>query len=141
MATFVTWNTGGLRKHSPNSERKGIFLKRKIMEELRGATIIALQETHLRDDQDINQEVLDLNTIYNFYHSFSHEGDKFSGVSLLVTEDYEVRSYHEMIQGRILVVKATKKASNKGCNIVVVYGFHSGFDMEDRQNFIEVLRG
>ena len=140
MASYVSWNCGGLRKKAVNSTKKGEFLKRKVLEELKGTTVVALQETHFQNDQDICQEIEDLKSIYNFYHSFANENDKFAGVSLLLTDDYEVRQISETMKGRILVVETIKKAQGEVINFVVVYGYHKGVNTDDRLGFLQILR-
>jgi hypothetical protein len=37
--------------------------------------VVALQETHLRDEKDLCQEMKDLGNIYNFYHSYGSDED------------------------------------------------------------------
>ena len=118
---------------------KGAFLKRKIFEDFSNVTIVSLQETHFRGENDMSQEFDDLGTVYQIRNSFSHDNDNFSGMSILLASGFEILNSIEWWRGRLLAVEAVEKSTGQKMNFVAFYGFHSGVNLEDRISLLDCI--
>ena len=123
----VTWNAGGLHRGSGVGGQRGDWLLREWGEDgcLR---VMAIQETHCKDDGDLCDSVRDLSARLNVIHSPAVDGDAFAGVMLVLARDWEVIESVVGVPGRVLSVRVKCGVTEECLNFVAVYGKAGGAD-------------
>jgi exonuclease III len=101
--------------------------------------VVSLQETHLRGKGDLSQEIEDLSMLYQMTNSFSHNDDRFSGVSILLASCYEIVLTKEWQKGCLLSVEAIEKTTGEKSNFVTIYCPHSGVNINKRLAFMRTI--
>ena len=123
----VTWNAGGLHRGGGNGRQRGDWLLREWDED-RSLRVMAIQETHCKDDGDLCDGVRDMRARLNVFHSPAVEGDAFAGVMLVLTRDWGVIDSVVGVPGRVLSVRVKCCVTEECLNFVVVYGKTGGGD-------------
>ena len=123
----VTWNPGGLNRGGGNGRQRGDWLL-KEWDEDRSLRVMAIQETHCKDDGDLCDGVRDMRARLNVFHSPAVEGDAFAGVMLVLTRDWGVIDSVVGVPGRVLSVRVKCCVTEECLNFVVVYGKTGGGD-------------
>ena len=124
---LVTWNSGGLNRRRDAGNRRGDFLLRMWGEDT-SLGVMAIQETHCRNDGELCQGVIDMKARLNVFHSPAVDGDVRAGVLLVLTHDWEVVESVVGVPGRVLSVRVKSGVFGDCVNFVVVYGKSGGAD-------------
>ena len=103
MVRFLSFNAGGLRRGNDGAQRKGSWLLHQL-ETGADIGVLALQETHCRDDGDFCQTVLDMRLRYGWVHSGPVDGDAYAGIGLVVSREYRILASEVLRGGRVLAV-------------------------------------
>ena len=118
---FLTYNPGGLGG-GPRARRKGSW----ILSYLQGGSDIgalALQETHCSDIEQLCQPMQDMRLSHHVLHSGFADGDRFAGVCLVVSREFEVVSERVLCVGRLVVVRVRSVVFLNEIDLVVIYGY------------------
>ena len=124
----VTWNAGGLnRVNGVAGSQRGDWLLRQWTED-RSLGVMAIQETHCKNDGDLCDGVRDLRARLTVIHSPAVDGDAWAGVMLVLTHDWEVIESVIGVPGRVMSVRVKCRLTGECLNFVVVYGKTGGGD-------------
>ena len=123
----VSWNAGGLHGRGDAARRRGAFLL-SLWDEGGRLGVMAIQETHCRNDGELCQSVVDMKARLNVIHSPAVNGDVRAGVMLVLTHDWEVLESVVGVPGRVLSVRVRGRVFGDLVNFVVVYGKSGGSD-------------
>ena len=131
----VTWNAGGLHRGGRGGNQRGDWLLQQWGED-GSLRVMAIQETHCKNDGDLCGSVGDLRARLHVFHSPAVVGDAFAGVMLVLTRDWEVIESVVGVPGRVLSVRVKCSVTEECVNFVVVYGKQSlsiwGFWPQDK---------
>ena len=127
MVRFLSFNAGGLRRGNDGAQRRGSWLLHQL-EVGADIGVLALQETHCRDEGDFCQAVLDMRLRYGWVHSGPRDGDTHAGVGLLVSREYRIVTSEVLRVGRVLAVTLESVLFGYGVRVVVVYGYAGRYE-------------
>ena len=113
----LLWNSAGLRAGTGSTAAKFSFLDKQYPNA--NFAIMALVETHHKDEFDYSQDLGQYQQTHQIFHS-PVRNETHSGVILIVRKDFEFVSQSDAIPGRLLNVKVKKMNTN--LSISVFYG-------------------
>ncbi len=84
--------------------------------------ILALIETHHRDEDDFPEEIKFHQKTHHLTHSPASEGDTHGGIIVIVANYFDVTDTNIVIPGRLINMKLCNKNDNSNINLSVFYG-------------------
>ena len=97
-------------------------------------------ESHITSELNINSSFKDIAIKYIVIHSFAQSDDSYAGISLVVSNAYEMINKTELCPGRLLTVQCEYKITGEIINIVGFYGFHSAKLGHNRKELIRKFK-
>ena len=109
MENILHWNVRGLKVLS-NSYSKVKKCVSKL-ENVRQTFVFNIQETHLRNDEEIPAKFKDYSHLYHIISAHATEEDKGAGILLFINKTEEILGSETLYPGRLLC--KNKKYFNK----------------------------
>ena len=117
MAGPIHWNIRGLKVTNFEKVKKCCAMLERVHEIL----FLNIQETHLNDDTQIPNKLLNFSHLYSIISSHAEDNDKGAGILLFVNKTEEVIEKKVLFPGRLLFVKIKNKSSGQERNIFSFY--------------------
>ena len=119
MATLnsVVWNCGGLT-NTDSSSRKAIFFEKNLGTNF---DLAVLLETHHKDSTTLPEEILRYKSTHQIIHTPAKNDEPYSGIVLLIANQYKVNCLKEILQGRIFNFKIEHRSNRTKFNVTAVY--------------------
>ena len=119
MENILHWNVRGLKVLS-NSYSKVKKCVSKL-ENVRQTFVFNIQETHLRNDEEIPAKFKDYSHLYHIISAHATEEDKGAGILLFINKTEEILGSETLYPGRLLYVKTKNISTNETRNIFSIY--------------------
>ena len=117
-AKVICWNSSGIKADSSRTPEKLAFLDSQYPNA--NFAILALVETHHRNEGDIPEELKEYKTSHHLIHTPTH-AESYGGLIVFITKDFEILSKKVVIPGRLLNITICREKENK-LNLSVFYG-------------------
>ena len=132
------WNCGGLRASTALSRSKIMSFEKEFKTDF---DIFFFVETHHRDESEIPKEHLRYGKTHHIMHTTVAENDTHTGITGLISKDFDITGTKHLCQGRMLNIKAYHKADQAKYNVTAVYLETSNhITKEKMQNTVHKLR-
>ena len=130
IGDIIHWNIRGIKdKHNVNYAKK-VDIISQILYGPKIFQILNLQETHICSDINIPNAWLHYNSKYILVPSHASLNDRFGGIVVFLSKNFEILETHQIIPGRVLHIRAKNSLSSITLNIFSIYGKASGSLLE-----------
>ena len=116
---IMSWNSGGLNGKRDWGKKRGDHLL-SLWDKDRRLGVMAIQETHCRNDEELCQSVIDMKARLHVIHNPAAQDDARAGVLLVLTQDWDIIETVNGVPGRVLAVRAKSRVFGESMNFVVV---------------------
>ena len=115
---ILSWNSNGLKRGGVSSQAKANWLL-NYLDTHSDFGLLAIQETHCQDGDQMAQAIYDMELKYTVIHSPAIDGDEYAGIMLVISKEFVVEEEQRVIEGRpcpvfslnISTLRETKKAT------------------------------
>ena len=126
MATlkFISWNCQGLRLGRPQTFQKMYFLETQYPRHQ--FDVLALLETHHASEADFPPLLQEYNVNHHIIHTPAPSSDPFSGIVVILNDQFTVLSSDTLLPGRIVTIHFKHHVTEESYLLTVYYGVQAG---------------
>ena len=114
----ICWNSAGIRAGSKSTPEKLAFLDSQFPNA--NFAILALVETHHKNEEDIPGELLQYKSSHHLIHSPTH-AETHGGLILFINKSIDIINEREVIPGRLINITISREKDEE-INLSVFYG-------------------
>ena len=116
----VCWNSAGIRASATSTPSKIAFFDNEYPNG--NFAIAAFTETHHKGIDDLPEKFREYSVTHHLIHSPTSTSETHGGVLALISKQYNITNYREVIPGRLLNIKFTYGNTETQNNLSIFYG-------------------